>query len=86
MHHCLTPLDLKLYFNLYHELETRWTQSKLRYVPPAVGVRRWKITDQGVTIGEAENIAKLTHAEWNDLVARVRSGELREVLLRSSLS
>jgi hypothetical protein len=38
-----------------------------------------EITDEGVTIGEAENIVKLTHAEWNDLVARVRSGELRKV-------
>ena len=38
-----------------------------------------EITDEGVTIGEAENTAKLTHAEWNDLIARVRSGELREV-------
>ena len=38
-----------------------------------------EITDEGVTIGEAENVVKLTHAEWNDLVARVRSGELREV-------
>jgi hypothetical protein len=38
-----------------------------------------EITDEGVKIGEAENIVKLTHDEWNDLVARVRSGELREV-------
>jgi len=38
-----------------------------------------EITAKGVTIGEAENIVKLTHAQWNDLVARVRSGELREV-------
>jgi hypothetical protein len=38
-----------------------------------------EITDQGVSIGEEENIVKLTHAEWNDLVARVRRGELSEV-------
>ena len=38
-----------------------------------------EITDQGVTIGENDNTVKLTHAEWNDLVARVRRGELREV-------
>jgi formylmethanofuran dehydrogenase subunit B len=38
-----------------------------------------EITDKDVTIGEAETIVKLTHAQWNDLVARVRSGELREV-------
>lgn len=38
-----------------------------------------EITDQDVTIGEDQNTVKLTHAEWNDLVARVRRGELREV-------
>lgn len=38
-----------------------------------------EITDEGVTIGEGENIVKLTHAQWNDLVARVRSSELREL-------
>ena len=38
-----------------------------------------EIKDKGVTIGKAENIVKLTHAEWNDLAARVRSGELTEV-------
>ena len=35
-----------------------------------------EITDEGVTIGEDGNRVKLTHAEWNDLVARIRSGEL----------
>jgi len=38
-----------------------------------------EINDNGVTIGEAANTVKLTHTEWNDLVSRVRSGELREV-------
>ncbi len=38
-----------------------------------------EITDEGVTIGEAGNAVKLTHAEWNDLVARIRRGELSEV-------
>jgi hypothetical protein len=38
-----------------------------------------EITDAGVTIGEDANTVNLTHAEWNDLVNRVRSGELREV-------
>ena len=38
-----------------------------------------EITDNGVTIGENENTVKLTHAEWNDLVAHVRRDELREV-------
>lgn len=34
------------------------------------------ITAEQVTIGEAGNIVQLTPAEWNDLVARIRSGEL----------
>ena len=38
-----------------------------------------EITDQGVTIGENENTVKLTHAEWNDLVARIRNGQLAPV-------
>jgi formate dehydrogenase maturation protein FdhE len=38
-----------------------------------------EITDHAVTIGEGENVVTLTHAEWNDLVARVRRGELTEV-------
>ena len=38
-----------------------------------------EITDRGVTIGEDDNTVKLTHAEWNDLVRRVRRGELQEV-------
>jgi formylmethanofuran dehydrogenase subunit B len=52
---------------------------KITLCPACGGCPAVEITDEGVTIGEAENIAKLTHAEWNDLVARVRSGELREV-------
>ena len=38
-----------------------------------------EISDEGVTIGENENTVKLTHTEWNDLVARIRRGELSEV-------
>lgn len=38
-----------------------------------------EIADNGVTIGEDRNTVRLTHAEWNDLVARVKRGELREV-------
>jgi hypothetical protein len=37
------------------------------------------IADEVVTIGEDRNLVKLSHAEWNELVARIRSGELREV-------
>jgi hypothetical protein len=38
-----------------------------------------EITKQGVSIGEGENTVRLTHAEWNDLVARIRRAELSEV-------
>jgi len=38
-----------------------------------------KITDQGVSIGEDQNTVKLSHAEWNELVRLVKSGELGEV-------
>ena len=37
------------------------------------------ITDEGVTINEDENTLRLTHEQWNDLVARIRSGELATV-------
>ena len=35
-----------------------------------------EITEEVVTIGEDQNLVKLTHGQWNDLVARIRSGEL----------
>lgn len=38
-----------------------------------------EISDDGVTIGEDQNVVKLTHAEWNKLVALIRNGELREI-------
>jgi len=34
------------------------------------------IDGSGVRIGEADNMVRLSHAEWNQLVALVRSGEL----------
>jgi hypothetical protein len=34
------------------------------------------IDDEGVKIGEADNLVRLSHAEWNRLVALVRSGQL----------
>jgi hypothetical protein len=52
---------------------------KVTLCPACSGCPSVEITEEGVTIGEAENTVKLTHAEWNDLIARVRSGELREV-------
>jgi hypothetical protein len=38
-----------------------------------------EISPEAVTIGEDDNIVRLTHAQWNDLIARVRAGELGEV-------
>ena len=38
-----------------------------------------EITPEGVTIGEDDNSVRLTHAQWNDLVARVIKGELGQV-------
>ena len=38
-----------------------------------------EITDQGVSIGEDQNTVNLSHAEWNELVRLVKSGELHEV-------
>jgi hypothetical protein len=38
-----------------------------------------EITDQGVTIGEDANTVRLSHAEWNELVRLVKSGELLEI-------
>jgi Fe-S cluster biogenesis protein NfuA len=52
---------------------------KVTLCPACSGCPAVEITDRGVTIGEADNIVALSHAEWNDLVRRVRSGELREV-------
>jgi len=38
-----------------------------------------EIDDKGVLIGEDENTVSLTHAQWNDLVARIQRGELKPV-------
>ena len=35
-----------------------------------------EITDHGVIIGEEGNLVRLTTAQWNDLVSRIRNGEL----------
>jgi hypothetical protein len=45
-----------------------------------------EITDQGVTIGEDANTVKLRHVQWNDLVARIKSGELGEAFQTSEMN
>jgi formylmethanofuran dehydrogenase subunit B len=52
---------------------------KVVLCPVCGGCPAVEITDEGVTIGENKNRVRLTHAEWNDLVARIRHGELSEV-------
>ena len=37
------------------------------------------ITDRLVTIGEDANMVRLSHAEWNELVALIKRGDLHEV-------
>ena len=52
---------------------------KVTLCPACTGCPSVEMTDDGVSIGENDNTVRLTHAEWNDLVARVLRGELREV-------
>jgi hypothetical protein len=40
------------------------------------------ITADTVTIGEAENLVRLSHAEWNELVRLIKSGDLSAMLGR----
>jgi sarcosine oxidase delta subunit len=52
---------------------------KVRLCPACGECPEVEITEGGVAIGEQANTVCLTHRQWNDLVARVRSGELKEV-------
>lgn len=52
---------------------------KFTLCPACTACPEVEITDQGVTIGEDANTVRLSHAEWNELVRLVKSGELREV-------
>jgi hypothetical protein len=52
---------------------------KLTLCPVCEACPEVEITDQGVTIGEENNTVRLSHAEWNQLVRLVKSGELCEV-------
>ena len=35
-----------------------------------------EVTEEWVTIGEAENTCKMTREEWNDLKTKIRTGEI----------
>jgi hypothetical protein len=50
--------------------------------PACTACSEVEITDQAVTIGEDANVVRLSHAEWNELVRRIESGDLREVRRR----
>ena len=52
---------------------------KITLCPHCTECPEVEITDQGVLIGENENTVKLSHAEWNELVRLVKSGELLPV-------
>lgn len=52
---------------------------KYTLCPACTACAEVEITEQGVTIGEDANTVRLSHAEWNELVRLVKSGELREV-------
>ena len=52
---------------------------KVTLCPACTACPEVEITDQGVKIGEDGNTVRLSHADWNELVRLVRSGELREV-------
>jgi hypothetical protein len=52
---------------------------KFTLCPACAACPEVEITDQGVTIGEDADTVRLSHAEWNELVRLVKSGELREV-------
>ncbi|HEV8679790.1 MAG TPA: hypothetical protein VGQ90_10475 [Stellaceae bacterium] len=47
--------------------------------PDCVACPEVAIDDSGVVIGENANTVRLSHAEWNELVRLIRSGELPAV-------
>ncbi len=44
--------------------------------PPSSECPEVEITDKQVAIGELGNIVTLTHRQWNELVERIRTGDL----------
>jgi len=47
--------------------------------PDCVACPEVAIDAEGVKIGEDDNTVRLSHAEWNELVRLIRSGELPAV-------
>lgn len=52
---------------------------KVTLCPDCTACPEVEITDTGVAIGEDANIVRLSHAEWNELVALIKRGDLHEV-------
>jgi hypothetical protein len=58
---------------------TEMKSIKITLCPMCSDCPEVEVTDQSVSIGEDQNIVKLSHAEWNELVRLVKSGDLHEV-------
>ena len=52
---------------------------KFTLCPACTACPEVEITDQGVTIGEGANTVRLSHAEWNELVRLIKTGQLGAV-------
>jgi hypothetical protein len=48
--------------------ETQMQPIKYTLCPSCTECPEVEITDQGVAIGEKQNLVRLSHAEWNELV------------------
>ena len=59
--------------------EDHGTQEKFSLCPVCEACPEVVITDESVTIGEDANTVKLSHAEWNELVALIKRGEVSEI-------
>lgn len=54
-------------------------RTKFSLCPYCTACPEVEITDEGVRIGEDTNTVRLSHAEWNELVALIKRGDLHEV-------
>jgi hypothetical protein len=52
---------------------------KFTLCPDCVACPEIEITGQGVRIGEDASTVRLSHAEWNELVALIKRGDVHEI-------
>ncbi len=52
---------------------------KFSLCPACIACPEIEVTDEGVKIGEGANSVSLSPAEWNELVALIKRGEVREI-------